>query len=511
MRRVLAIFGASALLVILGAPASAQSGVEAGDNESFDATFTDTDDACGFGNYTDTYIATTGEDENGRFVDLEQMSTGDSGRLRLDENGNPFIEPAITEEQWTVLAFIGEVLGGQYSYQSDDCIQLWRAELLLPPGYFQFLLDGQAASVPETTTTVIDTTTTVIDTTLETTVETVVAITEGTAEPGSEISDDSGNNFVLLLPAAVVILLLGWGWYWWFIQRPKRLYRFDRGDPGEIVPDEKPPGHRLCDDAHKHWRESVDRLTQLEQEADDRVGTKDAISDMRMDMIDQARASMDVYKRNYDECVEAHLDDEGPSAPSGGGGGSAPPEPTEPEPGGEEPDDGGPVSPGIITPPPEPTAPKPEKGCANGTSKTVIDKQKTITVAGGNITIRGAGNKSRFGGSGISEADLSDMDSGDLEDIFEGIEDMGAENKVTVTIPTTLLTIKCIRIMHCENKAWVETDRTRLVETAKGPNRLARWRSQEQRGSGRQMTAQVKPILAELKAAQAEADSYTCN
>lgn len=539
--------------VVLGAlPVSAQNVPAPGDTASFEARFHETDGACGFENYTDTYQARLGEDDQGRYIDILQNSTGDAGRLRLNETGDPFIEPKNTEEDWTV-AYIGDVLAGEYTYDSVGCVQLWQAELFLPPGYFQFLVDGQAAPPTEETAPPTEQTsppsteesTALTETVVPPTEATAQPVTEGSTDAGADTTGDSGIDFLLLILIAILVLLFGWGFYWYLVQRPKRLYRFDRGDAGEFIdddddieivdgldlptfgdfeeaeevflpprgediPDEEPPDHRLCDKFHEHWRESVDRLTRLEQEADDRVGTDDPIADIHSRMLDEARASMEAYRRTYDECLEAHPE-EAPATPDQLGGEQAQPtdEPGDGSEPGDDPDSG---LPGVIVPPHQPPVdPAPKPDCVDGSSKIVVESEKTFRVAGGNITILGAGANSRFGGNGISGADLSNLDSSELEDVFLGIEAMGAENKVTVTIPTKLLTIKCIRVMHCVSGEWVETDRSRVEESTAGPPVSARWRSQERRGSGRQVTKNVIPIIQQLDAAQKAADAYRCD
>jgi hypothetical protein len=61
---------------------------------------------------------------------------------------------------------------------------------------------------------------------------------------------------------------------------------------------------------------SVERLAQLEADADARIGTDDPQEDRHELMIRQARDSMERYREIYEECLDAHPEHDDPPAKS---------------------------------------------------------------------------------------------------------------------------------------------------------------------------------------------------
>ncbi|MFV1963669.1 MAG: hypothetical protein ACC658_17840, partial [Acidimicrobiia bacterium] len=224
------------------------------------------------------------------------------------------------------------------------------------------------------------------------------------------------------------------------------------------------------------------------------------------------------YRAIYEDCLEANPESE-PAAPGPG-------QPTDDSPGspgqdgagtgegaktgddktdsGDEADTG---SPGILIPPS--VTSEPNHDC-EGEDFRVEDK-RSFRVLAGNVTIQ-ATLQSTFGGNGISGTDLMELSQGDLEELFAGIESMGAENKISIKVPTQLLTIRCIRTLVCSGGRWIETDRTERVEKFSDPEtKFFRQKSQEAKRSAVFVVEAVKPQLETLLSVQKEADAFGCD
>jgi len=252
VRRYLLTALIAASVVGVAAPAVAQSEISVGDSAQVEAVFDETDGACGFADFNDTYVATASEDAQGRSVDLVQPSTGDSAQLRLNQDGNPVIEPAGTDETYSDAAIDAETgaVSALYSYTDDGCSQVWLALFALPPGFFTFLAEDPARiaveSAPPVEEEVVVTESDPAPPVEEEVVvtesdpappveEEVVVAEEEVAVTNTSTGGDSGLSFFFWILIAVFVLLFGWGFFWFFFRRPQRLYRFDRGDPGEFI------------------------------------------------------------------------------------------------------------------------------------------------------------------------------------------------------------------------------------------------------------------------------------
>jgi hypothetical protein len=371
-------------------------------------------------------------------------------------------------------------------------------------------------------------------------------------------NDGSGSGLWILVSIFIAALAAIGFWFWFW--RPKRLYRFDRGDAGTYIDDDDdeitsisafddeiasyiedlttveeseevfeiprastifiddPPAHRLCDTTHAEWVKSVERLRQLEADADARIGTNDPQEERHDQMIRQARASMERWREMYEECLEAHPDEPvlpPPTSEPASRTDDQDPEPTPEESdgheGGEsgeepEPESG---SPGTSPPQSPPVVTIPD--CLEGTTEVRVESEAGFRVLDGNVTAV-SGRLAPFGSSGVSGSALSEMSDGDIEELFKDIEKQGPENKVTVKVRTRLLTIKCIRILVCSRGKWVETEQTNRVEEYSDPQTQSfPQRSQEAKRSRETVNDHVKPLLETLLANEDAAADFECD
>jgi hypothetical protein len=531
-RTMFAMATATMALLVSAVPTSAQSEPTVGDSGPAVAYFDQTDGACNYPNFSDdTYEAELGEDDRGRFIRFTQAS-GDTGIFRLDASGNLVFVTDGDEVYDNITVNVAGVITARYLYNDDGCVQEWLATVTLPPGYLGFLasepVEPEEAAAPPPT---VEEQTPPPEAQAEPPEEPASAPTTQTpqseelAQPSTISDDDSGISFLVWVLIAVIIALFGWGFYWFFFVRKQRLYRFDRGDAGEFIDDDDsteiviggmelptfgaieegeqvflppraseidvgvPPAHRLCDTAHEAWRESVERLAQLEAEADASVGTDDPIPDIHSRMLDEARDSMNAYRAIYEECLTANPD-EVPQAPPS----TAAPGPST----GDDADDDAedepvvlpPVTPGIINEPPEvKTTPdcKPNEATETRAEQGLPEAQ--FTVLSGVVSLPSFGplaswNRA-FGGrqGGLSSGQLLDVDEGDIESALSDADSIDSylttRFGVTVNIPTTTYKVGCGRVWRCDNGTWTKTSEiARLkdeviaqdVETVNGHN-----------------------------------------
>lgn len=504
-----AVATATVALIITAVPISAQSEPAVGDTGPAVAFFEQTDGACDFPNFSDdSYIATLGEDERGRFIDFAQSSTGDSGVFRLDESGNIIFETDGDEVYDDISVNVSGVLTARYVYTVGDCSQEWEAEVTLPPGFLGFLADEpvepEDAAAPPPEQQAPPPTEAQAEPPEEpaSAPTTETPASEEVAQPSTISAEGSGLSILTWILIGVIIALFGWGFYWFLFARKQRLYRFDRGDPGEFIDEDGsteivtggmdlptfgaiedseqvfllpraseidvgvPPAHRLCDTAHDAWRESVDRLAELEAEADARVGTDDPIPDIHNRMLDEARDSMNAYRAIYEECLAANPEEEPQTPPP-----LPAPGPTPPDDATDEPVVVPPVAPGVISEPTE-VAPTPE--CEpNGATETRPEQglpEAQFIVLSGAISLPSFGplaswNRA-FGGrtGGLSSDQLLELDEGDIESALvdaDRIDNyMTTKFGVTAQIPTTTYKVSCGRVWRCENGTWTKTTET---------------------------------------------------
>lgn len=140
--------------------------------------------------------------------------------------------------------------------------------------------------------------------------------------------------------------------YWWFvIRRRQPAYRADRWGDLEIVQQETeqppsepavvhlpassividdPPPQGPCTRAYETWKDSVERLRELEAESEARDPATDPIADLRQDNLNDAREAMNAYRRIYDECLADQTVAEADSATDELGTVTVPPVSTEP-------------------------------------------------------------------------------------------------------------------------------------------------------------------------------------
>ncbi len=491
----------------------AQDEPSVGDSGPAVGYFEQTDGACDFPNFSDdTYVATLGEDDRGRFVEFVQPSTGDAGAFRLDESGEIAFETDGDEVYDNIKVDATGVLTAKYIYTSNGCAQIWVATVTLPPGFVTFLANDPARATEETTPPTTPTTAAPTEETAPPTTPTTAAPTEETTPPttpevvaiDTDTGDDSGLGLFVWLFIAAFVGLFGWGLFWYFSRGPKRLYRFDRGDPGEFIDEEDdveiviggaelpsfgaieeveevflpprastidvgvPPPHRLCDTAHEAWRESVEQLATLEAEADARVGSADPSAEMHNRMIVQARDSMNAYQEIYEECLEANSEVEPPPPPTS-------------QPDGEEADperrtDRGP--PGIIIPPPaapgvitdetDPARCDPEGASEVRPEPGLPTAQFTVLTGPVSLPATGpiASWNRAFGGrtGGLSGAELLDLSNEAVETALSDADQI--DNMLTTRfvvkalIPTATYKVSCGRVWRCEHGSWTKTSET---------------------------------------------------
>ncbi len=523
----------SVVMLVLAAPAAAQGSVSVGDTGAAVGDFQGTDEACGFGNYTDdTYVARLGKDDTGVFVDFTQGSTGDTGRFRSDASGNVSFTSA-GDEEYVSIDIDGDSLVALYRYTSGDCTQEWVATVDLPPGFIDALLAGNAPP-PESTTPSTEVTTTNAADSAEAD-ETAIEETS-TVPPSSGGSDDAGGGFdflVLVLWTGIgsVVAFLLWGG--WNLLGPKRLFRADRGDPGVIVDDDEtivdpplqPSGVEKDDceperEAFMLAKEARDDALTSAEDADaelararDDLGRVEAATEnpfggspptLEVDATasdsEQARQrrvhELDVaeWRKLEDEASNARAQVEGAEARLNGARansaeawqdfqrmrvrlesarvaladceGSAP--------SGDDADGGaatgggspGVGAPGIVTQTPDTDPPDEKPDCVDNEERDgKIVSSTDFRVLGGPITVNvGTVAWERAGKTFTADA-FAELDTETVEELSAGIEQGRRSVRISVRIPTTILTVKCLQVLVCDSNRWIDSGRTRKVES----------------------------------------------
>jgi len=550
----------------LAGPAAAQSAVTVGDTGPASGDFAGTDEACGFGSYTDdSYVAELGEDETGVYIEFTQGSTGDTGRFRSDADGNITFDTG-GDEAYVDIDVEGEALFALYRYTSGDCTQEWIATVTLPPGFIEALIAGNATP-PEPESTEPPTTepeATEPSTTEPETTEPAVA------EPAS---DDGGGGFDLLdlgLWGVLVALaaFLPWGTYR-FLFGPKRLFRADHGDPGVFIDDEvtittgfdidnpfddeptengpatpgvivdedetladmpvplAPPEQDNCvpereefmsaqeakevafaagEHADAELAEAKAQWGRLEAAIRNPLGDRPPVADVdaNASSSEQARQrrlhelNVTEWQRFEDEATEAkgqldaaraRLDKarvdsaeawqdfqrmrarlEAARVALDNCDGSAPPvDETDVGTGGSDADGGQPSggSPGIVTPPPATDSDPSDEdsGCTEDAEKDgKVISSTAFSILGGPITVDVGTTAWTRAGKTFSAEDFAALETSRVEELSAGIEQGRRSVRISVEIPTTILTVKCLQVLVCDHGQWVDSGKTRRIE-----------------------------------------------
>ena len=274
-------------------------------------------------------------------------------------------------------------------------------------------------------------------------------------------------------------------------------YRLDAPDRRRGYP-EGPDGDKAYTDAKADWDAREAKARRAEDNID---GARENMEDARRSM-DEAIKAQDTAAELLKQAREALRACKG-SAPEMPGETETPPSaPTSP--GGEAP-----TSPGTVTDTPD----TPESECLEGTTKVKIERQKSFEILDGDVRIQL--NKTKlndaYPGGLIDPGVLKAQSDGELRDLFSQLEENVKPENMRWVISTTILTVKCIRIVICQGGKWVETDQTnRVEETAKGPSYQKAIRTQSKVLAQRLM-AGAQSKITELQANEAAAAGFTCD
>ncbi len=273
--------------------------------------------------------------------------------------------------------------------------------------------------------------------------------------------------------------------------------RLDAPDRVRAFP-EGPDGDKAYADSKARWDA---REAKAERAEDNLDGARQNMESAKSDMdnaVKALQAAADLIKQT-NEALRACKG----SAPELPGDDTETP-PTTPGAGGS-----GPSSPGTITDPPDTTEPE----CLEGTTKVRVESQKSFEILDGEVRIQL--NKTKLNDTypgGLIDADeLKTMGEDDLQDLFSQLEENIREENMRWVIDTTILTVKCIRIVICQGGRWVETDQTnRVEERAKGPSYQKATKTQSKVLAQRLMT-EAQSKVTELQANEAAAAAFTCD
>ncbi len=273
--------------------------------------------------------------------------------------------------------------------------------------------------------------------------------------------------------------------------------RLDAPDRKRGYP-EGPDGDKAYADAKADWDAQEAKAGQSQDNVD---GARQLMEDAKRAM-DEAIKAQDTAADILERAREALRACQGSAPEAPGGETPTPPSPSSP--GGETP-----TSPGIITDPPDTTQPD----CLEGTTKVKIESQKSFEILDGEAKIQLNKTKlnNAYPGGLIDPGVLKAMDEDELQDLFSQLEENIQEETMRWVINTSILTVKCIRIVICQNGTWVETDQTnRVEERAKGPTHQKATKTQSKVLAQRFMT-QAQAKIAELQANEVAASAFTCD
>ena len=251
---------------------------------------------------------------------------------------------------------------------------------------------------------------------------------------------------------------------------------------------EGPDGDKAYADDLAHWQGQEEAAEIAE---DNLEGARQAMEEAKASR-DESDAALDAARDALEQARLALMNCKGSAPPSKGDDGETPSGP-----------------PGVATPPPVP----PTSECVEGTTKVKVESREKFQVLGGDVRINvptSAWHKASKGGS-IAAEDLAGFDEGNLQDLFEDLDFRTEVVPIGATIPTRILTVKCIRIVVCSGGTWVETEQTnRVEESADGPNINFRDKVKDKKLAAR-MVAKVQAKAAELEANEARAQEVSCD
>lgn len=230
-------------------------------------------------------------------------------------------------------------------------------------------------------------------------------------------------------------------------------------------------------------------------------GAREVMEGAKRDM-DEAIKAQDTAADLLEQAREALRACKG-SAPESPAGETPPSSPSSP--GGETP-----TSPGTID---GGTADRTEPECLEGTTKVKIESQQSFEIMEGDVEIHLNKTKlnSAYPGGLIGPDVLKSLSEGDLQDLFSQLEENVEKETMRWAINTTMLTVKCIRIVVCQGGRWVETDQTNRVEERAAGSSYHDATKTQSKVLAQRFMASAKLKITELQANEAAAAAFTCD
>ncbi len=266
-------------------------------------------------------------------------------------------------------------------------------------------------------------------------------------------------------------------------QTENRLPEPDR----ELGYPEGPDGDRAYADDLEHWRAQEEAAEIAEHNLE---GARQAMEEAEANR-DEADAALEAARDALERARIALRECEG-SAPPSKGDSETPSGP-----------------PGTATPPPS----EPAADCVEGATRTQVVSREKFQVLGGDIRINVPTTewKRATNNGSLDGAQLGDLGQGDLEDLFADLDNRVEAVPISATIPTRVLTVKCIRTSVCSGGKWVATDKVeRVEESSDGPDITFREKAKDRRLAAR-MVAKAQAKVAELEANHSSASDFACD